>query len=70
MVPGALHVDQLLDARLEEEVVTAADPFVETQVQEQASQVLEVDVRVAAAPEDLEQSLLMSTHRAKLAGGK
>lgn len=66
LATGALHVDQLLDPRSYEDVMAASHPFLESEMQEQSPQVVEADVRVAPASEDLEQSLLMLGHSAKL----
>jgi hypothetical protein len=61
-----LHVDQLLDPRPEEHAVTAAHPLFESEMEEQAAEIVETDVRTAPAAEDLEQDLLMLARRANL----
>jgi hypothetical protein len=56
LASGPLHVDQILDPWLEEDVVAAAYPLSEPEVQEKPTQFVKPDVRIASAPENREQS--------------
>jgi len=49
LVSVALQVDQLLDALFRENVMAASDPLGESEAEQAAAQVVELDARVSSA---------------------
>ncbi len=58
-----LQIDQLPDAALPENVVTAANALLEAQPLEQAPQLVEMDVRIRLAFENPKPKFLILAHR-------
>jgi hypothetical protein len=64
--PLALQVHTFFDSRSSEQMVTSPCSLLETKIQEQAAEIVEIDVGVRATAEQLRHQLLASRHAVKV----
>ena len=67
MATLALDVDHRIDTGLYEDVVTAADAFHESEIDQQFPQLVKPDVGVRASPNDSEKEIVINRHANSLA---